>query len=448
VFGALLDARASTDHVADAGFMRARDGDPGQPDEFAGQGRLDLSEAELVQPARRRLWIVASEKPLEISDRHHYFFLDSVHGAPLFSRNDLFLLRTVSGRFVLFAPRLAGVPEMNIKAFCDDLASRIAIACTQPGSRSSIRELLVLSSKPGRGQGRAAISQLKRDGARTQLETVLFRLAMIPWGRGEPGTLSALGKSISEDAHPLISSLFSREYADASAAFFQRTRDAFFAHEALSSYLLAERQFDAIGMHHQSRATRQNANSVAEAVNAPLLPGFESFARPGRSISFSAERLCGFSIHLDAIPIPPNPREARRPHVYQAWGEVPLSDQSLLAALAGLASPSRRLVATAQLRGEDVTITAGLFDEMRALLRVDLDDPDHEDVAAIRVTCDSLRFVGAPWAIRPERRAVFVGRASGRHRHRVSIRATMLRGNNVYLNFEIDAGEQSLRHFN
>src|SRR5260370_10445713 len=71
--------------------------------ELADQGRLDLPEPPLVQPTRQRLWIIAADRPLEISDCHDYVFVDSVLGAPL-SENDLLLLRTSTGGFVLFAP--------------------------------------------------------------------------------------------------------------------------------------------------------------------------------------------------------------------------------------------------------------------------------------------------------------------------------------------------------
>ena len=419
---------------------------PGLADDTARQGRLDLPEAPATPLAKRRLWIVASDRPLEISSRHHHLFVDSEHGALLFSPSDLFLLRTKEGRFVLFGPEAANGGRAAADIRGADLAQRIAQASNQPRSRGPIREILMLSSKPQRGHARGGAPSRRRQSARTQLEIALFRLAMMPIGSGEPDAISALGDTVTRGAHPIIPSLFQREYADASASLFNRTGDPSFADEALEFYIKAARQFEAIGMRHQSRASLTNAKSVSAEVNEPSFPGFECVPKNGRAIGFSAERLCGFAISLDAIA-PSLDNHAAEAQLYNALGEVELSDQSLLRALSGLASPSRRLVATSQLHGDALTVTAGVFDEMRALLRLNLDQPDHDDVAAIRVSCNSVLFDGPPWIIRPDGRAVFTARANPRRLHRLTVRATMLRGNSVYLNFNVHAGQSELRQF-
>jgi hypothetical protein len=406
---------------------------------------MDLGGAPLLRPNRRRLWIVAADKSLEISDRHQYVFVDPELGHPLFRASDLFLLRSTSGSFTLFAPSTARLPPFDIEILRKDIASIIARACTQPGARGPVHDLLVLSSKPGRTHGPTVASQHERDFARTQLETVVFRLAMMPWRRGEPGTLAALAQSISPQAHPLLPSLFRREHADAAAARFVQTSDDDYAREAIASYERAERLFEAIGMYHQSRATRHNATLFRE----PPLPGFKP-AKPAKptAIGFSAFRLCGFSISLDSRPVANTSLEVAACS-YACLGEVRLCDQTLLNALGGLPSPRQRLVATATRQGDEITISTGLFDEMQALLGVGLDAPEHEDVTVIRIACDSVDFADTPWIFKPLSQAVFVGQATGRRRrHHFEIEAIMRRGSGLRLNFVFDVNSSEPQYFN
>ncbi len=439
-----LPTRVVFRYAASVGFVLARDGNARRLKDVDAREQLDLGDARNLRRDRRRLWIVAADGSLEISDRHQYVFVDPERGQPLVTNNDLFLLRSDSRRFTLFAPSGENVPSADSDTMRDGLAEAIACACTQPAARSAICDLLMLSSKPGRAHGPTAASRLKRDFARTQLETVVFRLAMMPWMSGEPGTLAALAGSISEGAHPLLPSLFRREYADAAASCFERTYDEFYVREAIASYKYAERQFEAIGMYHQSRATRHNASALQE----PLLPGIEaSKTSKRRALGFSAARLCGFSVWLNGVPAVRRVRDVFD-RGYKCVGDVALSDQVLLTALSGRPSPRQRLVATVERQGNDIAVTTGLFDEMQALLGVGLNAPEHEDVAAIRITCESVRFSGPPWIFRPRAPAVFVGHAvDHRRRHRFGVCAVMLHGKGVRLNFAFDTSADHKQYF-
>src|SRR5207253_43592 len=66
-------------------------------------GLFSKSDPQLLR-RERRLWVVAAEQAIAISERYRYAFVDSLDGTPVVQQSDLLLLRDRAGDFALFGP--------------------------------------------------------------------------------------------------------------------------------------------------------------------------------------------------------------------------------------------------------------------------------------------------------------------------------------------------------
>lgn len=398
--------------------------------------------------AGRKVWIVASDTLFHLSDRHSYLFLDPDSGTGRMDGTDLLLVRGQLGSFELFAARDPGGPTETealrrlVERHLHDLGSRSSAMV------SEIEELIAVSFKPGRFRGWSEQAQRRRETARTDFEEALFRLAMVPWGQGQPRTIAGLASKLGPDAHPVVRTLLRREMADALAAAYGATSDEAYAVQALPSYRLAAWEFAEFGLRHQWRTTRDNAADCELALNEPDLPGLPSNRAANRTtIGFSVDRLCGARLSLDEDERPHAPATLLGPRQFKSLGKIEVSDSSVATVLGARRSPSRRLAATVRMDESGLVVTAGVFDEMRALLRVGMDSEPQNGVEAIIVASDTIDFSQRLWALHPDRPVPFSGKCQSRRRHLIDIRATMPKGNGLALQIEVATNRPSVQYF-
>jgi hypothetical protein len=329
------------------------------------------------------------------------------------------------------------------------LSRRISSARSQPNSRTAITEIIAISSKSSRPLRHSKAAQDRIENARSNLETMLFRLEQHPFEQDRLAALMFWESRLPPEAHPFVKSIFHGVYADTLARLYRVSTDPDWARRALSNYELAQLNFFRSGLIDQFRSIRDGCRRILDDVEEPFLPGLER-SEPSHPtpIGFSVERLCGFSIQLDDVPMPAQRNLSAKvaTATYRFYGEVKLTDRELTAALTGLHSPSRRLAASVFRNGNQVTVTTGVRDELRALLCVDDPIAPYNDVQAIRVSSDTISFI-EPWFIRPTGTVKFSGRATGRAPLKVSVRATMTDGLDLLLSIDLDAKKLAVEHY-
>ncbi|MGY3582583.1 hypothetical protein ACVIGB_008350 [Bradyrhizobium sp. USDA 4341] len=392
-----------------------------------------FSGAEQGPKARQaRLWIVAAEKPIVISERHHYAFVNSLDGTSVVDQSDLLLLRDRSGDFLLFGPEQGRLLVKDIAAFSASLTERIASS-----SRTDVTEMMVISSRPARWRD-ASRAEFRTENARSNLEEILFRLEQYA---SKPARLSTLGTwavRLGSEVHPMVRALFHRIYADALAQAYRQSGGDDWRLQARLNYRLAQLNSQSAGLFHYLRTAHDTGESVLAGEQLDL-PGFEEGeGRRASSIGFSVERVCGFAIGLDHLDVPAVLAGPSTTAVYRHYGSVQITDQALIKALVGLQSPSRRLVASTRFVGRQLAVTAGVVDEIRALLWIDDQTEPRGQVEAIQASSETIAFE-PPWIVRPSDFVTFIGRAEERRRHDLSVRAVMADGFDLHLSIRLDA---------
>ncbi|MDA9390440.1 hypothetical protein WN73_06955 [Bradyrhizobium sp. CCBAU 45394] len=381
---------------------------------------------------RARLWIVAAETPIAISERHHYAFVNSMDGTSVVDQSDLLLLRNRSGAFLLFGPAQGSHLLKDIAAFSASLPERIASS-----SRTGVTEMMVISSRPARWRD-ASRAELRMENARSNLEEILFRLEQYA---SKPARLSTLGTwaiRLGSEIHPMVRALFHRIYADALAQAYRQSGGDDWRLQARLNYRLAQLNSQNAGLFHYFRTAHDTGESVLAGEQLDL-PGLEDGrGRRASSIGFSVERVCGFAIELDQVDGPAVLARGSSATVYRHYGSVQITDQTLVKALAGLQSPSRRLVASTRFVGTQLAVTTGVVDEIRALLRIDDQTEPRGQVEAIQASSDTIAFE-PPWIVRPADFVTFIGRAEARRHHDLSVRAVMADGFDLHLSIRLDA---------
>lgn len=410
----------------------------------------DRSQVELFPdlgraPVRRgrRLWIVAAEQPLVISERHRYAFVDSVDGSSVVPRSDMLLLRDRNGDFALFGPADEQCSLETMEAFSAALPDRIARSSLNGGSRTAVTEMMVVSSRPARWRD-ASKAESRTENARSSLEEILFRLEQYP---ADPAQLSTLGlwdARLGPNAHPMVRALFHRIYADALADAYRHSGKQDWERRARLNYRLAQSNSLRAGLLHHLRTANDTSRNALGREQLEF-PGFEAKgARTASSVGFSVERICGFAITLSRLFEPTfagTSNTAAAP--YRHYGTLRLTDTQLVRALNGLQSPSRRLVISTRSTGDQITVTAGVVDEIRALLGIT--GETEEQVSAIQAFSETISFV-PPWTVRPSDFVTFIGQPDQRRHHHVSVRAVMADGLDLHLRIGLDVKNAALEH--
>jgi hypothetical protein len=418
-----------------------RDADPVESREQLGL----FPEFELRPLHRaRRLWIVAAEQPLVISERHRYAFVDSLDGTSVVQRSDMLLLRDRQGDFGLFGPGDEPCSADLMEAFSAALPDMIARSCLNGGSRTAITEMMVVSSRPARWRD-ASKAEGRRENARSSLEEILFRMEQHPASPARLSTLGLWDARLGSSAHPMVRALFHRIYADALAGEYRHSGADVWGRRARLNYRLAQSNSLRAGLlHHLRTAHDTSRNALArEQLEFPDLET-KSF-RGTSSIGFSVERICGFAVALDDLFVPTFAGAASPTATYRHYGTLRLTDAQLVRALNGLQSPSRRLVASTRSVDDLISVTTGVVDEIRALLRIGGETEPEGQVKAIQASSETISFV-PPWTVRPLDFVTFIGRPDHRRHHDVSVRAVMADGLDLHLSFSLDVKNAASEH--
>lgn len=391
----------------------------------------------------RRLWIVAAERSLVISQRHRYAFVDSLDGTSVVQRSDMLLLRNHEGEFGLFGPADEPCSFDMMEAFSAALPDKIARSCLNSGSRTAITEMMAVSSRPARWRD-SSKAESRSENARSSLEEILFRLEQYPSNPAQLSTLGSWNARLGASAHPMVRALFHRIYADALAGAYRHSGEDYLGQRARLNYLLAQSNSLRAGLFHHLR-TAYGTSRSALARGQLEFPGFEARgARLPSSIGFSVERICGFAIALDDL-FAPNfvGSTVSSTAAYRHYGTLRLTDTQIVRSLTGLQSPSRRLVASTRSAEGRITVTTGVVDEFRALLRVA--GETEPEVKAIQASSDTISFA-PPWTVSPSDFVTFIGRPDQRRHHQVSVRAVMADGLDLHLGISLDVKNTAPEH--
>lgn len=395
---------------------------------------LDLQGRAQVG-ATPRIWILAVETG-EISLDHRHLIVDAFDATPLAAPGDVMLVRQGPGKYAVLGPE-----KLDARARAEligQLATLLTRPTTAPRRVTEIAEALDIALTRGRFRG-TLVGMLEDVRARTSFEHALCSLAARhDGGAFEPALQAAhLAERVPEEAtHPIVMGIFRREHGDMLSELYSETSDEFFLRTAVPTYLSAARSFESLGLRHQARAARHRADRLQSSVDEPWLPGLPMPPRAtASSLGYSLRRACGFAIEVPTgAALPTTQGDTGVPFVW--LGDLAVDEAEILAMLAVVPSPRRRIVAVVQEADGEMVVRVGLSGEMQAYFGLLPEDVDYSEVIAIELESERTELRGHQHAFRPSGPVTFVAKPRGSS-HDLSVRVAMRRDDDLMLNFHV-----------
>lgn len=423
-------------------------------EEREAQLSLPLPTSGDVKKSRyTRVWIAAAEPDDEerlirvtsaVERRFRTEFVDAGTGFPVFASNDIILLRTSrNGRFNLLAawPRVGCHGVHSPENLCQEVerwlrSDRISVRRGQ-----LVDDIVALTFTPGPKPSASHDAGLRQGAIRTGLERLL--LALQEQAPTRARTLSICHqaeRSIDERVHPALRGIFRRRFGDAMVD--HLLRDQLGAESEMkqiaSIYDDAAADFRRCGLNSQLRATLSRRAIALEHWEQPNLPGLPSpcITSGFSSLGHRMHRMFALPLEIQlSTSMPPEGADREANH-FRCFGQVTVDDKSLWRLIRESTSRRHRLMAHIQSHHSFITLSAGLRNELHALLgTLATEGSGRRDIMLIPRS-DSLTFSPDEACLASGELAQFDVLASRDGIHSIFIQALTSRGGEAILHFK------------